>query len=89
MAGASFSQPPVLVNLPEFRLHALDDDYRVALFKPVIVGQAFRHQSQSRERDQICSVPAILGSDTDDPASGNMPHVEKDRNYVAEKILRW
>jgi murein L,D-transpeptidase YcbB/YkuD len=35
-----FQQPPVLVNLPEFRLRAYSDDHQLALSMNVVVGKA-------------------------------------------------
>ena len=82
----SFSQPPVLVNLPEFRLRALDDTYNVALFKTVIVGKAYGHKSPVFEKEIKYVVfrpywevtPTIQRAEI-------VPHVEKDRNYIAKK----
>jgi murein L,D-transpeptidase YcbB/YkuD len=37
----NFSQPPVIVNIPEFRLYALDKDNKVALTMTVDVGQEY------------------------------------------------
>ncbi len=37
---AEFQQPPVLVNIPEFRLRAFSDDHRLALSMNVVVGKA-------------------------------------------------
>ena len=82
----AFSQPPVLVNLPEFRLRALNDDYQVALFKTVIVGKAYGHKSPVFEKEIKYVVfrpywevtPTIQRAEI-------VPHVEKDRNYIAKK----
>jgi len=40
-----FSAPPVVVNIPEFRLSAYDEQSSVALATNVIVGKAYRHQT--------------------------------------------
>ncbi len=40
-----FSRPPIVVNLPEFRLVAYDDDDQVALSMRVIVGDAYDSQT--------------------------------------------
>lgn len=82
----SFSQPPVLVNLPEYRLRALDDDYKVTLFKTVIVGKAYGHKSPVFEKEIKYVVfrpywevtPTIQRAEI-------VPHVEKDRNYISAK----
>ena len=82
----TFSQPPVLVNLPEFKLRALDDDYKVALFKTVIIGKAYGHKSPVFEKEIKYVVfrpywevtPTIQRAEI-------VPHVEKDRNYISKK----
>jgi L,D-transpeptidase YcbB len=40
-----FARPPIVVNVPEFRLHALDASSHSALEMNVVVGRAFRHQT--------------------------------------------
>jgi L,D-transpeptidase YcbB len=82
----SFSQPPVLVNLPEFKLRAMDDDYQVPLFKTVIIGKAYGHKSPVFEKEIKYVVfrpywevtPTIQRAEI-------VPHVVKDRNYIAKK----
>ena len=38
-------QPRIVVNIPEFRLRAYDEEGRVALSSEVVVGRAYRHQT--------------------------------------------
>jgi murein L,D-transpeptidase YcbB/YkuD len=82
----SFPQPPVVVNLPEFRLRTYDENYHVTLYKTVIVGKAYGHKSPVFEK-QIKYVvfrpywevtPTIQRAEI-------VPHIEKDRNYIAAK----
>ncbi len=40
-----FDRPPIVVNIPEFRLHADDDTYRWALSMKVVVGNAYHDQT--------------------------------------------
>lgn len=40
-----FSQPPIVVNLPEFRLHAIDAEHRQVFAMNVVVGKAYGHQT--------------------------------------------
>jgi murein L,D-transpeptidase YcbB/YkuD len=82
----SFPQPPVVVNLPEFKLRAFDDNYQVGLYKTVIVGKAYGHKSPVFEKEIKYVVfrpywevtPTIQRAEI-------VPHIEKDRNYVAQK----
>lgn len=41
----SFSRPPIVVNIPEFQLRALNDSYGTELEMKVVVGKAYRHQT--------------------------------------------
>lgn len=41
----SFPRPPIVVNIPEFRLRAYDDRYRPELEMKVVVGKAYRHKT--------------------------------------------
>jgi L,D-transpeptidase YcbB len=41
----SFPRPPIVVNIPEFELRALDDQYRTELAMKVVVGGAYGHQT--------------------------------------------
>lgn len=44
-APRDISAPPIVVNIPEFRLRAYDDSGRVALEMNVVVGAAFQRQT--------------------------------------------
>jgi L,D-transpeptidase YcbB len=41
----NFSQPPFVVNIPEFRLYAISEDHRVALAMNIVAGRAYHHQT--------------------------------------------
>ena len=81
-----FSQPPVVVNIPEFRLRAFEKDGTVALAMNVIVGKAYRHETPVFERDMKFVVfrpywnvpPSIQRSEI-------VPAIKKDRDYIAKK----
>lgn len=40
-----FSRPPIVVNIPEFELRALNRSYQTELEMKVVVGQAYRHKT--------------------------------------------
>lgn len=44
-APTEFAQPPIIVNIPEFRLHAWDAEGKTALTMRVVVGQSYGHQT--------------------------------------------
>ena len=84
----SFSQPPVVVNLPEFRLRATNEQLKVALSMNVIVGKAYGHKSPVFQKEMKYVVfrpywevpPTIQRAEM-------VPNIAKDRNYVAKKSL--
>jgi len=41
----NFPRPPIVVNIPEFELRALDGSYRTELEMKVVVGKAYHHQT--------------------------------------------
>jgi L,D-transpeptidase YcbB len=40
-----FEQPPIVVNIPEFRVYAANDEYFSALSMKVVVGRSYKHQT--------------------------------------------
>jgi murein L,D-transpeptidase YcbB/YkuD len=81
-----FSAPPILVNVPDFRLRALGDDGKVALEMRVVVGKAMRTQTPVFSRDMTYVVtrpywnvpPSILRGEI-------VPAIQRNRNYIANK----
>ena len=81
-----FSAPPIIVNIPDFRLRALDDNNKVALEMRVVVGVAMKTQTPVFTRDMTFIVlrpywnvpPGILRRST-------LPAIRRDRSYVAEQ----
>ena len=81
----SFSQPPVVVNLPEYRARAMNLDGTVAFYKNVIIGKAYGHKSPVFENEIQYVVfrpywevtPSIQRNEI-------VPHLEKDPNYIAK-----
>ena len=80
-----FPEPPVVVNLPEFRLRTFDRNGRVALAMNVIVGKAVRHETPVFEKEMRFVVfrpywnvpPSIQRSEI-------VPAIARDRNYVSK-----
>ncbi len=81
-----FKEPPVVVNIPEFRLRAFDADHKVVLTMSVIVGKAMRHETPVFDRDMRYVVfrpywnvpPSIQRSEI-------VPAITRNRNYIAQK----
>lgn len=81
----SFAEPPVVVNVPEYRLRAMNADGTVAFYKNVIVGKAYHHRSPIFEKEIQYVVfrpywevtPSIERNEI-------VPHIQKDPGYIAE-----
>lgn len=80
-----FDRPPIVVNIPEFRLYAVNEEYRGAFSMKVVVGRAYRHQTPVFTSD-IRSV--IFRPYWDVPSSilqaELIPHLEEDPFYFSE-----
>jgi murein L,D-transpeptidase YcbB/YkuD len=83
---ADFSAPPIIVNIPDFRLRALDYSNRVVMDMRVVVGKAMRTQTPVFTRDMRYIVlrpywnvpPSILRGEI-------VPAIQRDREYIARK----
>jgi murein L,D-transpeptidase YcbB/YkuD len=81
----SFPQPPVVVNLPEYRVRAMNPDGTVAFYKNVIIGKAYGHKSPIFEKEIQYVVfrpywdvtPSIQRNEI-------VPHILKDPSYIAK-----
>jgi murein L,D-transpeptidase YcbB/YkuD len=79
-----FSRPPIVVNIPEFQLHADDEEYQWVFSMKVVVGKAYRHKTPVFA-NQIKSV--IFRPYWNVPLSIQrdeiVPHIRKDPSYLA------
>jgi L,D-transpeptidase YcbB len=79
-----FSAPPIFVNIPDFRLRALDENNKLALDMRVVVGRAMRTQTPVFSREMKYVVlrpywnvpPGILRNEI-------VPAIQRDRGYLA------
>jgi murein L,D-transpeptidase YcbB/YkuD len=79
----NFTQPPILVNIPEFVLRAYDAPGKLALIMPVVVGRALRTQTPVMEEDMKYLIfwpywnvpPSILRGEI-------IPKISKDPAYI-------
>src|SRR5579862_3320747 len=80
-----FSRPPVVVNIPEFRLRGLNETYGTEIEMKVVVGKAYRHQTPVFSSDMkfiifrpYWNVPrSILLAEV-------FPKLRRDRTYLAK-----
>jgi len=85
-APSEFSAPPIIVNIPDFRLRALDEANNVTLNMRVVVGKAMRTQTPVFSRDMTYVVlrpywnvpPSILRGEI-------VPAIQRNRDYIANK----
>jgi L,D-transpeptidase YcbB len=83
---SEFSAPPIIVNVPDFRLRALDEKNTVGFDMRVVVGKALRTQTPVFTREMTFVVlrpywnvpPSILRGEI-------VPAIKRDRNYIAKK----
>jgi murein L,D-transpeptidase YcbB/YkuD len=83
---AEFSAPPIVVNIPDFRLRALDEHNKVVMDMRVVVGKAMRTQTPVFTREMTYVVlrpywnvpPSILRGEI-------VPAIQRDRGYIARK----
>ena len=83
---AEFSAPPIIVNIPDFRLRALDEKNNVVMDTRVVVGKAMRTQTPVFTREMSYVVlrpywnvpPSILRGEI-------VPAIQRDRGYIARK----
>jgi murein L,D-transpeptidase YcbB/YkuD len=81
-----FSAPPIIVNIPDFRLRVLDDNNRVVMDMRVVVGKAMRTQTPVFSREMTYVVlrpywnvpPSILRGEI-------IPAIQRDRSYISRK----
>jgi murein L,D-transpeptidase YcbB/YkuD len=83
---SEFAAPPIIVNVPDFHLRALDDKNKVSLDMRVVVGKSLRTQTPVFSRDMTFVVlrpywnvpPSILRGEI-------VPAIKRDRGYIAKK----
>ena len=85
-APHSFTQPPIVVNIPEFRLRALNPQYRTELEMKVVVGSAYGDHQTPVFAAYMRYL--IFQPYWDVPYSISRkelaPKIEKDRTYLAK-----
>lgn len=83
---SEFSAPPIVVNIPDFRLRALDESNRVSLDMRVVVGKSMRTQTPVFSRDMTYVVLRPYWNVPPSIQRGEIVRaVQRNRNYVANK----
>ena len=80
-----FPRPPLIVNLPEFELHALNDSFATELEMKIVVGKAYGHQTPvfAAEMNEVIfrpywNVPASI------TRAELLPKIVKDPSYLVK-----
>ena len=80
-----FERPPIVINIPEFRLHTDDRQFHWVLSMKVVVGRAYHHQTPVFASELKA---VILRPYWNVPISIQraelLPHVNKDPSYLAK-----
>lgn len=83
-APMEFPAPPIVVNIPEFRLRAWDENGKTAVSMPVVVGQAYSHQTPVFADEMRYVVFRPYWNVTPNiQRSEIVEKVAKDRSYIA------
>ena len=82
----SYQKAPIVANIPEFRLRAYDENFKIAVTMNVVVGKAFGHDTPvfSDTMQYVIfrpywSVPYSIAK------SEFLPHIARDPDYLAKK----
>jgi murein L,D-transpeptidase YcbB/YkuD len=85
---SDYNRSLIIVNIPEFRLRAYDDDFNIALTMKVVVGKAYRHDTPvfaNKMRHVIFrpswNVPPSIAREE------ILPAIERDPSYLAKENL--
>lgn len=82
----AFSAPPIIVNIPDFRLRVLDENNNVAMRMRVVVGKAMRSQTPVFTRDMTYVVLRPYWNVPPSIQRGEIVRaIQRDRNYIASK----
>lgn len=83
---AEFSAPPIIVNIPDFRLRALDENNKVVMDMRVVVGKAMRTQTPVFTRDMTYVVLRPYWNVPRGILRGEIvPAIERDRTYIGRR----
>jgi L,D-transpeptidase YcbB len=80
-----FERPPIVINIPAFRLYAANEEYQVGFSMKVVVGKAYRHETPAfaSEIKSVIFRPywnVPLGIQH----SELVPEIEKNSSYLTE-----
>lgn len=79
-----FDRPPIVVNIPEFRLYAVNEEYRSVFTMKVVTGKAYGHQTPvfANEIRSVIFRPYWNVPESITRAE-MIPHIRKNPSYLA------
>jgi murein L,D-transpeptidase YcbB/YkuD len=80
-----FARPPIVVNIPEFRLHVVDEQHHIVSSMNIVVGRAYRHATplfESEIRFVLFRPPWNVPLEIQ--RNELVPLLDKDPSYLAE-----
>ena len=82
---STFTSPPIVVNIPEFRLHVVDKEHHIVSSMNVVVGRAYHHATPLFE-SEITSVLFRPPWNVPLEIQRNelLPQIEKNASYLAD-----
>ena len=82
---STFTRPPIVVNIPEFRLHVVDEQHHIVSSMNVVVGRAYHHATPVFE-SEITSVLFRPPWNVPLEIQRNelVPQIEKNSSYLVE-----
>jgi murein L,D-transpeptidase YcbB/YkuD len=82
---STFTRPPIVVNIPEFRLHVVDEQHHIVSSMNVVVGRAYHHATPVFE-SEITSVLFRPPWNVPLEIQRNelVPQIEKNPSYLTE-----
>jgi murein L,D-transpeptidase YcbB/YkuD len=82
---STFTRPPIVVNIPEFRLHVVDEQHHIVSSMNVVVGRAYHHATPVFE-SEITSVLFRPPWNVPLEIQRNelVPQIEKNSSYLAD-----
>ncbi len=79
-----FSQPPIIVNIPAFRLYALNDEGKIALTMPVDVGQQYTPTPVLEDKIEYLVFRPYWDVPLDIQQDAIVRNIENDPDYFSE-----
>jgi L,D-transpeptidase YcbB len=83
---AAYQKAPIVANIPEFRLRAYDENFKIALTMNVVVGKAYNHNTPVfSDTMQYVVFRPYWGVPYSIAKAELFPHIARDPDYLSKK----